>query len=294
MDNKTVEWTTPLSQVIRDEFVMANDYATTHITLEDALSHRTGLPLHDLSRGRRNATTPADTVRGLRHLPLTAEPRTRFQYSNIMFVTVGYAIERLTCLTLGDFWHNFIWTPLGMISTYSDLESARDSPHDLAQGYAWDDDTQQYLDVPPPPSGIAGGAGSIISNVIDYSKWLRMMIHRKAPISEAGHAALLLPRTIIGPDQRPHGTGDPVYTLGWSKRIYRGQLLVSHDGGMFGFGSTVMYLPDRQWGVVIMANTMESSNAVALSLANNLIDDLLGVPENDRFDWLHRCVTYEP
>lgn len=122
MDNKTVEWTTPLSQVIRDEFVMASDYATTHITLEDALSHRTGLPLHDLSRGRRNATTPADTVRGLRHLPLAAEPRTRFQHSNIMFVTVDYAIERLTGLTLGDFWHNIIWTPLGMTSTYSDLD----------------------------------------------------------------------------------------------------------------------------------------------------------------------------
>ena len=44
-----IEWSTPISKLIRDDFVMEEEYATGHITIEDALSHRTGMPRHDAS-----------------------------------------------------------------------------------------------------------------------------------------------------------------------------------------------------------------------------------------------------
>jgi CubicO group peptidase (beta-lactamase class C family) len=77
-----VQWDTPISMLIRDDFILESEYATTHITIEDALSHRSGMPRHDFSYGaiydgRRGR--PRDIVRALRYLPLTAEPRTRFQ-----------------------------------------------------------------------------------------------------------------------------------------------------------------------------------------------------------------------
>ncbi|KAK2001911.1 beta-lactamase-domain-containing protein, partial [Colletotrichum falcatum] len=71
-------WKTPVSSVLRDDFVLSDDWATAHVTLEDALSHRTGYPRHDLA----TAATPRDTVRLLRHLPLAAEPRTAYLYCN--------------------------------------------------------------------------------------------------------------------------------------------------------------------------------------------------------------------
>lgn len=42
-----LDWTTPIAQIIPADFVLADPWATEHITLEDALSHRTGLPRHD-------------------------------------------------------------------------------------------------------------------------------------------------------------------------------------------------------------------------------------------------------
>lgn len=41
---KDVQWKTPLSQLMRDDFLLPDPYVTEHATIEDILSHRTGLP----------------------------------------------------------------------------------------------------------------------------------------------------------------------------------------------------------------------------------------------------------
>lgn len=38
-----VEWTTPVAHLIGDDFVLS-DHRTDQVTVEDILSHRTGLP----------------------------------------------------------------------------------------------------------------------------------------------------------------------------------------------------------------------------------------------------------
>ena len=113
-----VQWDTPVTNLIRDDFVLEDGYATSHITIEDILSHRLGMPRHDFSYGDLNATI-RDSVRALRFLPLTAEPRVRFQYCNMMYVVASYIIETLEGVWLGDFLKERIWTPLGMKSTVS-------------------------------------------------------------------------------------------------------------------------------------------------------------------------------
>jgi CubicO group peptidase (beta-lactamase class C family) len=46
-----VQWDTPIHQLIPDDFMLENEYATNHTTIEDALSHRSGLPRHDQAYG---------------------------------------------------------------------------------------------------------------------------------------------------------------------------------------------------------------------------------------------------
>src|ERR1700710_1072032 len=109
-----VQWNTPISNLIRDDFVLENAYATTHTTIEDALSHRSGMPAHDFSHGNTydgHKGTPRDVVRSLRYLPLTAEPRTRYQYCNMMFAVAAYIIETLEGMWLGDVLWDRIWKP---------------------------------------------------------------------------------------------------------------------------------------------------------------------------------------
>ena len=78
----SLTWKTPVSSLIPDDFVLEDEWATKHITIEDILSHRTGMPRHDMSYGgtyEGRKPTPRDVVRALRYLPMTEEPRVRFQ-----------------------------------------------------------------------------------------------------------------------------------------------------------------------------------------------------------------------
>ena len=62
---KDINWKTKLASLIRDDFVLQDDYVTYHITLVDALSHRTGMPKHDMSfsKFRRRFWIPSPTPR---------------------------------------------------------------------------------------------------------------------------------------------------------------------------------------------------------------------------------------
>ena len=108
--------------------MLVDSWATSHVTLEDILSHRTGLPRHDLSYGGSQDTLKG-VVQSLRHLPLTAEPRTKFQYCNLMFMTASYVAEVLEGKWLGDVLKERIWAPLGMTST------VRQSLHSTMNNY---------------------------------------------------------------------------------------------------------------------------------------------------------------
>jgi CubicO group peptidase (beta-lactamase class C family) len=44
-----VKWTTPVSQLLRDDFVLSDSRNTEQVTIEDMLSHRTGMPEYVLN-----------------------------------------------------------------------------------------------------------------------------------------------------------------------------------------------------------------------------------------------------
>lgn len=81
-------------------------------------------------------------------------------------------------------------------------------------------------------------------------------------------------------------TGDAVYGLGWFKYTYRGHLLVFHSGSVTGFGTHAHSIPDLDWAVTIMINTQGSSSYANSAVAYYLIDEMLAVPDTERYDWL--------
>lgn len=124
-----VSWDTPVSSLIRDDFVLADDHATAHTTLEDALSHRTGLSGHFGAVRWAHATESLrDAVRKLRHLPLARPPRSTWDYCNHMYMAVSHALEQRTGVDLGSFLQRRIWAPLRMNHTYFSIADVENSP----------------------------------------------------------------------------------------------------------------------------------------------------------------------
>lgn len=248
-------------------FALEDNYYTSHITLEDALSHRSGLPRHDLAYGWDDADV-IDVILTLKDLPLTAEPRTKWQYCNIMYATVGQWLAMRGGLSFGDVIWKLIWEPLGMISTTASLKEAKASMDHLgrprlSRGYFWNKD--HYLPESYPNIKADAGAGATISSVNDYVLWIQTLLNAgsndSSPISDSIYRDITGARMIM--NDIPGAAGQilpPLYALGWFTTMIGSHTLVTHSGSVTGFGTNVYLLPDEGFGLVIMGNTMVSSN----------------------------------
>ncbi|KAF3050072.1 hypothetical protein E8E11_009630 [Didymella keratinophila] len=135
-----VQWRTPVSKLLPDDFVCPDPYLIANITIEDILSHRTGEPGHDDALFGTKAAEPDNAksiTRKMRDLPFNKPLRTDYQYSNLMFTVATHLIETVTGESYPDFVRKRIWEPLEMTNTFHDVPNVEvDNAEDrLAMGY---------------------------------------------------------------------------------------------------------------------------------------------------------------
>lgn len=287
-------WNTPISSIIRDDFVLQDEWATQHLTLEDAASHRTGMPRHDLGWARfhqdGSLVTTAEHVRTLRHLPPSAAPRTTWQYCNYMYVVLGHVVEVLTGQWLGAALREAIWQPLGMTATFGDTRDAQAAApeHHLAAGYYWDPARERHVEMRVDSTRESGGAGLVISTVNDYAKWARCLLDRTGPFSEATHEAIRTPRMLTPAREGDRmGDGDLTYGLAWMKKTYHGEVVFKHGGTEMAYSAQLYWIPRLRYAVVVMANT-GLANSAEDEVVWRLIEDKLNVPKSQRYDLASR------
>lgn len=289
VDEGKIEWDKPVRTWL-PAFRLHDPYATEHMTLRDLVSHRSGLPRHDLMWYGTGATR-AELVSRLGDLEASAELRTRWQYQNLMYMTAGYLVEQVTGRTWEDFVRERIFTPLGM--TASDL-SIRDleTVENRALGYLRKDEEKGggLEKIPYRNIDAIGPAGSINSNVLDMAKWVRFHLgdgtwEGKPLLTPATFAELHEPAMLIDTSGSPMAAFflDPdlpigAYALGWFVQPYRGHLLIHHGGNIDGFNAFVTMLPKQKHGLVILTN-LDGGTLATTALANHVFDRLLGLPE---------------
>ncbi|OQO10049.1 hypothetical protein B0A48_04405 [Cryoendolithus antarcticus] len=289
--SRRISWSTPMVEIIRDDFVLQDATTTYAITLEDCVSHRTGVPRHEPSYGRPGVETSRDIVRNLRNLPIHNTLRTHFEYCNTMYVAASHALEVVTGSSNAETFRKYLWDPLEMHETYGGMpQKLGCQQNPVATGYTFSHVPSEQGEAggelrEEPNKDLEGisGAGYVMSTADDYAKWMRCLLDGAGPLSPEMIKELWTPRTIV-PDeeeQREHFDGVICYCLGWFKATYRGQEVVWHPGGVTGAGSCVMLLPKQKWGVTFFANIMGAS-ALMSSLAFWLIDDLLSTPTDER------------
>ncbi|KAF4771793.1 hypothetical protein N7455_008149 [Penicillium solitum] len=284
-----INWDTPVASLIPEDFILENDYATKNITLEDALSHRSGMPEHNwtLALFSKKGPTTGSIVRAMRHMPLTTPPRTKYHYSNYMYIAVSHALEQHTGERLGAFMKRRIWDPLGMRETFFSPSEAKANPATatkLVQPYSWVLMKEGGKFVPQPEHDCPAnsGAGAIVSNVLDYAHWVQELIEGTGPLK--GHDSLTDPRTIyFQNDDLNLPAPYHAYALGWVVDNYRGQHLYSHGGGWPGYASWVGFVPEKKFGFVVMGNSF-SARYAAFRLVTYLLDRRLGLSDDPKYE----------
>jgi CubicO group peptidase (beta-lactamase class C family) len=282
VDEGKVEWDKPVRNYI-PWFRLYDQSASERLTPRDLVTHRSGLPRHDLTWYNNFEASRKSLVQELAYLEPSADLRAKFQYNNLMFLTAGYLEEVVTGKTWEEAVRERILSPLGMKRTnFSVADSQKDS--NFGQPYEKKDD--KIMKMPFRPITNMGPAGSINSSVDEMSRWL--IVHLNG--GKFGDRQLASPATVDEMHLAQMTTGGTVerpeispadYAMGWFVDTYRGHRRVQHGGNIDGFSANVVLFPQDQLGIVVLTN-LNGTPLIEL-IARTIVDRLLKLSP---IDWV--------
>ncbi|HKB37016.1 MAG TPA: exo-beta-N-acetylmuramidase NamZ domain-containing protein, partial [Gemmataceae bacterium] len=228
------------------------------ITVEQLLTHTSGLladnPVTDYLDGHDKA------LERIYQLNLTAEPGTRFIYSDVNFIVLGELVGKLAGIPLDEFSAKNVFVPLGMKETGfrpGDKLKERAAPTEARDGRF------QPGVVHDPRSfhlgGVAGHAG-LFSTAGDLALYARMILNGGELNGKRILAASTV-RLMTTPRPVPLASGGPgLRALGWdvdtSYSANRGELFPrGRSFGHTGFTGTSIWIdPDGDTAVIFLSN----------------------------------------
>jgi len=243
---------TPVTAIV-PEFADASseEHARRQVTLRLLLAHSSGLPAYEKLFLR--APTREALLQAAFSMPLTAAPGTRAEYSDIGFIVLGIALERLADESLDVFCQREIFGPLGMTHTTfnpalalksSVVPTADDRAfrHRLIQGEVQDENASIL-------GGVAAHAG-LFSTAEDLAIFAHSMLNAGYPILRPGILELFSRR-----EAAPIGTSR---ALGWdtpSSPSQSGKYFSPRSFGHLGYTGTSLWIdPERQLSVSLLTN----------------------------------------
>ncbi len=223
------------------------------VTVFHLLTHTSGIPNFTGGLGwdlyQRQDHTPQESIARIRDKPLDFEPGTKFYYSNSNYILLGQIVEKVSGMSYADFLQRNIQTPLGMSDTGVDIPAS--ILPERAQGYDSVPDGfrhSSYISMTVPYS-----AGFLYSTASDLLKWERGLFGGK-----------LLSPASLKKMTTPH-LGD--YGMGLFIRDAAHHSVITHNGTIEGFDSSLNFYPDRQLTIVVLGNVRtEAPDKIAAQL----------------------------
>ena len=251
------------------------DYPThgQRITIDHLLTHTSGIPSYTgtpewMGRVREDLKVE-QLIAMFKDRPLDFAPGERWAYNNSAYVLLGAVIEKVSGKTYEDFIEQEIFKPLGMTrSSYghnTELVPGRVEGYDKGRdGYQ----RARYLSMTQPYA-----AGSLLSTVDDLARWSDALWAGKVIKPESLKRMLTPAKLSSGRSTR--------YAYGLGVGEYAGRTLVEHGGGIFGFVSDTLRVPDEGIFVAILSNNADS-NPQPEALAFRIAAKALGEPIESR------------
>ncbi|KAJ6625232.1 beta-lactamase/transpeptidase-like protein [Mycena sp. CBHHK59/15] len=283
-------WDTKIKTVLPEWGLMDQDMQNG-VTIQDMLSHRTGLPRHDFS-GQAREGGVSEMISTLRFLQPSAEHREQYQYNNLMYETLSHLPATLLNQSYESYIAEHVFSPLGMSSsTYSVAEAEERGA--LAHGFQWSMEDRLFGFNGTKTAlfqKIWAGAGGVLTSARDLSIWVATLLNKgRHPMTNQTvipediieHAALgvsVSKKKAQYPELSPQ-----VYGCGQHRFSYRGHEIVEHGGSNPGFKTQVSRLPNDNLAVVVLSND-ENGNRIMEPVKYRIIDEILGL---EPIDWAH-------
>ncbi|MBI1360699.1 MAG: serine hydrolase [Alphaproteobacteria bacterium] len=266
------------------QFKLKTETDTDAVTVEDVLSHRTGLPPYAYDNLLEAGVSPDEVLSRYADVKLTCKVGECYTYQNTAFNMIAKVIEVATGRSYAEELRSHLIEPLGLTNVSVGLAGLKSSgnwahPHRRRHN-AWEPVAvkQAYYEVP--------AAGGVNASITDLATWM---------IAQMGGRPDVLPEPLLDDLRKPrvstpaetrraHYLKMPVkstqYGLGWRTYSYAGHKLVTHSGGVEGYFSQISWLPESRDGIVILSNTR---GARAGKILPTWLDYELGLKKQDWF-----------
>lgn len=239
------------------------------VTLRNLLTHTSGIKDYigdDLSN-QTNATTTEAIIETIKRDSYDFEPGAKWSYDNSGYLLLGYIVEKVSGRSYGDFLRENFFKPLGMTNT-AVYRAQLSLPHE-ALGYSLD--TNGFKRALNWDMSWAAGAGALYSTVEDLFRWNEGVFNGRV-LDAASLKAVFAP-VKTSENQLNSDTG---YGFGWFIYRHRGLREIWHGGGLPGFLSQLLRVPDEKFTVTVLANARPGrTNAIPFVLAQQLVDIFL-------------------
>lgn len=250
-----ITWDTPVASKL-PWFSLSDPYVTSHVTVADLYSHRSGLPDHagdaleDLGYDRQQV------LERLKYLPL-APFRISYAYTNFGITAAAEAVAAAAGKSWEDLSEEVLYRPLGMTSTSSRFADYLNRPNravaHIKVGDKWEPRFQRNADAQTP-------AGGVSSSLNDMTHWLAMVLANGAYNGQqiTSKQALLpayTPQVVSTPAANPNARAG-LYGHGFNVSVTSsGRTQYSHSGG-FGLGAATNFvaLPSEDIGIIALTN----------------------------------------
>jgi CubicO group peptidase (beta-lactamase class C family) len=215
------------------------------VTVRELLSHTGGFGDYPKNFNFRKDWTEDELLKMVEGIPLEYAPGTKWEYSNLGYLTLGILIHRVTGEFYGDFLQQRIFQPLGMSSTR--IISEADIVPNRAAGYRLVKGELKNQKWVAPMVNITAD-GSLYFSILDLAKW-----------DAALYTENLLKRSSLDlmwtPVKLKNGQPNKGnYGFGWFIDERNEHRCIHHDGSWQGFETAIDRYVDDQLTVVALTN----------------------------------------
>jgi serine-type D-Ala-D-Ala carboxypeptidase len=230
---------------------MGQDGRRREITFRMLLAHSSGLPAYE--RLFQRASTREELLLEALSVPLKHDPGTHAEYSDIGFILLGLALERMAEEPLDRFCQREIFGPLGLLHTAFNppaawkehiLPTAEDTTFRkrIIQGEVQDENASVL-------GGVAPNAG-LFSTAADIATFAHVLL--------SGGSSIVRRESLAAFTRREHAPPETSRALGWdtpSAPSQSGQHFSPSSFGHLGYTGTSLWIdPERQLSITLLTN----------------------------------------